>query len=181
MDTRIWCVLVTPNLKFLKLRQCLRLIWLTVKWQLSTESNPCLHGGACIPNCNNYTCNCVVGSYGTHCEFQVSLSSSRFHISLRRNSKSACANKFIIIELITFLNIQLIRRIRSNLIYPWAVDCEGPPSFILKGRGGGGRGKKKVRNTFIPVYIHIHIQTQTLQSNNSKTGQDREKVSMEVK
>ena len=40
---------------------------------------------------------------------------------------------------------------------------------------------KKVRNTFIPVYIHIHIQTQTLKSNISKTGQDREKVSMEVR
>ena len=39
--------------------------------------------------------------------------------------------------------------------------------------------RKKVRNTFIPVYIHI--QTQTLKSNISKTGQDREKVSMEVR
>ena len=49
--------------------------------------------------------------------------------------------------------------------YPWAVYCEGPPSFIWRGGGGGGggegegEGQKKVRNTFIPVYIHIHIQT----------------------
>ena len=31
------------------------------------------------------------------------------------------------------------------------------------------------------IHIHIHIQTQTLKSNISKTGQDREKVSMEVR
>ena len=41
--------------------------------------------------------------------------------------------------------------------------------------------QKKLSNTFIPVYIHIHIQTQTLKSNISKTGQDRKKVSMEVR
>ena len=40
--------------------------------------------------------------------------------------------------------------------YPWAVYCEGPPSFIW--RGGGG-AKKVSTNTFIPVYIHIHICT----------------------
>ena len=44
-----------------------------------------------------------------------------------------------------------------------------------------GEGLKKVRDTFIPVYIHIHIHTQTLKSNISKTGQDREKVSKEVR
>ena len=38
-----------------------------------------------------------------------------------------------------------------------------------------------MRDTFIPVYIHIHIQYQTLKSNISKTGQDREKVSIEVR
>ena len=62
---------------------------------------------------------------------------------------------------------------------PEQFTVKAHPNY-LKGRGEeGGRGKKVSTNTFIPVYIHI--QTQTLKSNISKSGQDREKVSVEVK
>ena len=79
-------------------------------------------------------------------------------------------------------NIWLLLLIFVDFLFNYKIIPEqftaiGPPSFIW--RGGGGA--KKVRDTFIPVYIHIHIQYQTLKSNISKTGQDREKVSMEVR
>ena len=35
-------------------------------------SRPCLHGGTCSDNVNNYTCTCVIGYVGTACETGLS-------------------------------------------------------------------------------------------------------------
>ena len=32
------------------------------------ESRPCLNGGSCVSGVNSYTCNCVSGYSGFHCQ-----------------------------------------------------------------------------------------------------------------
>ena len=35
----------------------------------SCVSGPCLNGGTCIRDGNDFKCDCAVGFYGTHCEY----------------------------------------------------------------------------------------------------------------
>lgn len=36
-------------------------------------SNPCLNGGLCVDQHNSYSCDCLPGYYGDHCEMDVAV------------------------------------------------------------------------------------------------------------
>ena len=57
---------------------------------------PCQHGGTCVDHVNRYTCTCVAGYNGLHCETGTS-TTLIYSFKLNSETKKNMRNKVLII------------------------------------------------------------------------------------
>ena len=61
------------------------------------SSNPCLNGGSCVDHLNGYTCSCLIGYTGVHCQTGI----HEYYLSINEASiRRENATVFMIMKII---------------------------------------------------------------------------------
>ena len=114
------------------------------------SDSPCRNGGTCIPGVGTYTCQCMFGYLGDHCEQGLWLSSSNLSLSLSR-SLSLSVSVCLSISLSLCLSVCLCLSVSLSVSLSLCLSLSLSLSLLVKSHRAN-------RAVFLELYVNCTLK-----------------------